>query len=92
MSEKSVRPSSKSVNYSEAPKPLRVKRSFTAQFKEEALTMLTQQGMSVAEAARRLGVHQNLCESGGTCRKFWGQSLPGSVSTHGYRRGSPAAA
>lgn len=63
MSEKSVRPSSnpvRSVSSSEDSKPLRVKRSFTAQFKEEALAMLTQQGLSVAEAARRLGVHQNL--------------------------------
>ena len=66
MSEKSARSSSKSVSSAqvaqaaEAVEPLRVKRSFTAQFKEEALAMISREGLSVAEAARRLGVHQNL--------------------------------
>jgi transposase len=58
-SPKSFEPVS-SAKPSEVLKAPRVKRTFTAQFKEEALAMLSQQGLSVAEAARRLGVHQNL--------------------------------
>ena len=62
MSEKSQKSteSVSSANSSEVLKAPRVKRTFTAQFKEEALAMLSGQGLSVAEAARRLGVHQNL--------------------------------
>jgi transposase len=59
MSEKSSE-SVSSAKPSEVLKASRVKRTFTAQFKEEALAMLSQQGLSVAEVARRLGVHQNL--------------------------------
>ena len=44
----------------EVVKPSRVKRTFTAQFKEEAVAMISREGLSVAEAARRLGVHENL--------------------------------
>lgn len=37
-----------------------VRRRHTAEFKQEAVRMVTQQGLSLAEAARRLGVHENL--------------------------------
>lgn len=62
MSSKSAK-SSESVSSAkplEVVKPSRVKRTFTAQFKEEALAMISREGLSVAEAARRLGVHENL--------------------------------
>lgn len=36
------------------------RRSFTAQFKREAVQMIRQQGLSVAESARRLDVHENV--------------------------------
>ena len=49
-----------SAKSSDVLKTSRVKRTFTAQFKEEALAMLSGQGLSLAEVARRLGVHQNL--------------------------------
>lgn len=62
MSEKSQK-STESVSPAKSPEVLkspRVKRTFTAQFKEEALAMISREGLSVSEAARRLGVHQNL--------------------------------
>lgn len=36
------------------------RRSFTAQFKREAVQMIQKQGLSVAETARRLDVHENV--------------------------------
>lgn len=36
------------------------RRRHTMEFKQEAVRMVTQQGLSLAEAARRLGVHENL--------------------------------
>lgn len=36
------------------------RRTYTAEFKREAVELVTRQGLSVAEAARRLGVHVNL--------------------------------
>ncbi|MCA9088812.1 MAG: transposase [Planctomycetaceae bacterium] len=36
------------------------RRSFTAQFKREAVQMIRQQGLSVAESAWRLDVHANV--------------------------------
>jgi transposase len=36
------------------------RRTYTAEFKREAVEMVAKQGLSVAEAARRLGVHANL--------------------------------
>ena len=62
MSSKSSK-SSESVSSakpSEVVKLSRTRRSFTAQFKEEALAMISREGLSIAEAARRLGVHENL--------------------------------
>ena len=36
------------------------RRTYTAEFKQEAVLLVTNQGLSLAEAARRLGVHANL--------------------------------
>ena len=36
------------------------RRSYTAEFKREALTLIREKGYSVAEAARSLGIHENL--------------------------------
>ena len=36
------------------------RRSFTAEFKREAVLMIQKQGLSVAETARRLDVHENV--------------------------------
>jgi transposase len=35
------------------------RRSYTREFKIEAVKLVTQQGLSVAEAARSLGIHEN---------------------------------
>ncbi len=36
------------------------RRSYTDEFKAEAVKLVTEQGYSVAEAARNLGIHANL--------------------------------
>jgi transposase len=36
------------------------RKSYTREFKLQALKMVTEQGLSVAEAARRLGIRENL--------------------------------
>jgi transposase len=41
----------------------RPRRSYTAEFKAEAVRLVTEQGYSVAEAARSLGVSENLIRS-----------------------------
>jgi len=38
----------------------RKRRSYTDEFKREAVRLVTEQGYSLAEAARNLGVHANL--------------------------------
>jgi transposase len=38
----------------------RVRRTFTSEFKREAVELIRKQGLSVVEAARRLDVHANL--------------------------------
>ena len=39
------------------------RRTYTAEFKREALTLISEKGYSVAEAARSLGIHENLLRS-----------------------------
>ena len=39
---------------------LRVRRTFTAEFKREAVELIRKQGLSIAEAARRLDVRETL--------------------------------
>lgn len=41
----------------------RVRRTFTAEFKREAVELIQQQRLSLAEAGRRLDVHANLLRS-----------------------------
>jgi transposase len=41
----------------------RKRRSYTREFKIEAVKLVTEQGYSVAEAARSLGLHQTLLRS-----------------------------
>jgi transposase len=46
----------------------RPRRTYTAEFKTEAVKLVTDQGYSVAEAARSLGIHETLLRS-------WKQAL-----------------
>jgi len=46
----------------------RPRRTYTAEFKGEAVKLVTEQGYSVAEAARSLGIHETLLRS-------WKQAL-----------------
>ena len=46
----------------------RKRRTFTAEFKLEAVKLVTEQGYSLAEAARSLGIHETLLRS-------WKQTL-----------------
>ena len=46
----------------------RTRRIYTPEFKAEAVKLVTEQGYSVAEAARSLGVHQTLLRA-------WKQAL-----------------
>jgi transposase len=48
----------------------RTRRTYTAEFKVEAVKLVTEQGYSVAEAARSLGISENLIRS-------WKQALQG---------------
>ena len=64
-SKKSVVPM-KSVSPSKSlpsTKPASSRRTFTSQFKREAVELVDREGVSVAEAARRLGVDQTLLRS-----------------------------
>ena len=46
----------------------RIRRTYTPEFKAEAVKLVTEQGSSVAEAARSLGICQNLIRN-------WKQTL-----------------
>ena len=46
----------------------KTRRTYTPEFKAEAVKLVTEQGYSVAEAARSLGVHETLLRS-------WKQAL-----------------
>jgi transposase len=41
----------------------RVRHTYTCEFKLQAVRLVTEQGYSVAEAARSLGLHENLIRS-----------------------------
>jgi transposase-like protein len=41
----------------------RTRRTYTPEFKAEAVKLVTEQGYSVAEAARSLGIHETLLRS-----------------------------
>ena len=45
------------------PKPKRKRRTHSEEFKREAVKLVFDQQLSVAEAARNLGIHENLLRS-----------------------------
>jgi len=61
------------------------RRTYTREFKLQALRMLTDQGLSVAEVARRLGVGEN-------CLRNWRQAAraKGEAAFPGQGNPSPA--
>ncbi len=50
---------------------MRFRRTYTEEFKREAVRMVTGQGLSVLEAARRLGIHSTMLQK-------WKKSVEGS--------------
>ena len=62
----------------------RTRRTYTPEFKAEAVRLVTEQGYSVAEAARSLGLNENLIRS-------WKQALEakGAQAFPGQGRLSP---
>ena len=60
MSEKSKKSVQPSESVSKSPT---VRRTHTSQFKREAVELIAREGLSVAEASRRLGVNQTLLRS-----------------------------
>jgi transposase len=60
------------------------RRTYTREFKAEAVKLITEQGRSVAEAARSLGIRENLLRNWKRAlQDDGGQAFPG--------RGNPAA-
>ena len=61
------------------------RKTYTREFKLQALKMLTDQGLSVAEAARRLGVTEG-------CLRTWKQAAEehGEAAFPGHGNPSPA--
>ena len=56
----------------------RKRRTYTPEFKAEAVKLVTEQGYSVAEAARSLGIHGTLLRSWKQSRDAQGdQAFPG---------------
>ena len=54
------------------------RRTYTPEFKAEAVKLVTEQGYSVAEAARSLGIHDTLLRSWKQAREAQGdQAFPG---------------
>ena len=56
------------------------RKTYTRAFKAQALRMLTDQGLSVAEVARRLGVGENCLRSWRTAAEHGPDAFPG----HGH--------
>jgi transposase len=63
---------------------LRVRRTFTAEFKREAVELIRKQGLSVAEAARRLDVRETLL-------RRWRKELGATQTAEGSSAGQPTA-
>src|SRR5258707_5313424 len=56
----------------------RKRRTYTPEFKAEAVRLVTEQGYSVAEAARSLGIHETLLRSWKQASETQGgQAFPG---------------
>ena len=67
----------KGVN-SEEENPM-ARKSYTREFKLQALRMITEQGLSIAEAARRLGIGENLLRNGKkAAAKLGADAFPGN--------------
>ena len=62
----------------------RKRRTYTPEFKAEAVKLVTEQGYSVAEAARSLGVHETLLRS-------WKQALQAQGDQAFPGQGTPPA-
>src|ERR1700726_1212810 len=62
----------------------KVRRTYTREFKDEAVKLVTDQGYSVAEAARSLGVHDTLLRS-------WKQALQAQGDQAFPGQGNPPA-
>jgi transposase len=62
----------------------RSRRTYTPEFKTEAVTLVTLQGYSVAEAARSLGIRENLIRN-------WKQALEGQGDQAVPGQGKPPA-
>ena len=62
----------------------KVRRTYTREFKVEAVKLVTEQGYSVAEAARSLGVHETLLRS-------WKQALQAQGEQAFPGQGNPPA-
>jgi transposase len=62
----------------------KVRRTYTRAFKVEAVKLVTEQGYSVAEAARSLGVHETLLRS-------WKQALQAQGEQAFPGQGNPPA-
>ena len=57
----------------------KVRRTYTREFKVEAVNLVTEQGYAVAEAARSLGIHETLLRSWKQAREAQGnQAFPGN--------------
>ena len=60
------------------------RRTYTREFKAEAVKLVTEQGRSVAEAARSLGIRENLLRN-------WKRALQGDGNPASPGRGDPPA-
>ena len=57
------------------------RKTYTREFKLQAVRMVTEQGLSVAEAARRLGIRENLIRNWKRAAKEHGEgAFPGNGS------------
>jgi|SRR5579863_808475 len=61
------------------------RRSYTREFKIEAVKLVTEKGQSIAEAARSLGLHENLLRSWKQALQKEGQGEPQAFPGHGNR-------
>ena len=69
------------------------RRTYTAEFKAEAVKLVTEQGYSVAEAARSLGLNDNLLRNWKQAFETKGeQAFPGRANSPPSRRNSAASA
>jgi len=71
----------------------RTRRTYTAEFKTEAVKLVTEQGYSVAEAARSLGLNENLIRNWKQALQDQGdQAFPVTATSLPKSRSWPASA